>query len=112
MLGDASPPVTRSTGWSSQSKNRRWISSASQPPYDVPTAPCSAMSTRLVLRMLAPMVSQSMLARSSQRRSITSASTCRLLDRLEHVATIAEVGEHGDVPTRSRRTAAFPTGRQ
>ena len=30
--GDASPPVTRSTGWSSQSKNRRWISSASQPP--------------------------------------------------------------------------------
>ena len=25
-------PVTRSTGWSSQSKSRRWISSASQPP--------------------------------------------------------------------------------
>ena len=32
MLGDASPPVTRSTGWSSQSNRRRWISSASQPP--------------------------------------------------------------------------------
>jgi hypothetical protein len=30
--GDASPPVTRSIGWSSQSKKRRWISSASQPP--------------------------------------------------------------------------------
>ena len=75
MLGEASPPVTRCTGESSQSKKRRWISSASQPPYDVPTAPCSAISTLLVLRMLAPMVSQSMLARSSQRRSITSAST-------------------------------------
>ena len=30
--GLASPPVTRSTGWSSQSKKRRWISSASHPP--------------------------------------------------------------------------------
>src|SRR6478609_7771894 len=29
MLGEASPPVTRATGWSSQSKYRRWISSAS-----------------------------------------------------------------------------------
>ena len=75
MLGDASPPVTRCTGWSSQSKKRRWISSASQPPYDVPRAPCSAISTLLVFRMLSPMVSQSMLARSSQRRSMTSAST-------------------------------------
>ena len=89
MLGDASPPVTRCTGWSSQSKNRRWISSASQPPYDVPSAPCSAISTLLVFLMLSPMVSQSMLARSSQRRSITSASTVAdLLDRLEHVADV------------------------
>ena len=32
MLGLASEPVTRCTGWSSQSKKRRWISSASQPP--------------------------------------------------------------------------------
>ena len=32
MLGLASAPVTRCTGWSSQSKKRRWISSASQPP--------------------------------------------------------------------------------
>ena len=32
MLGRASAPVTRCTGWSSQSKKRRWISSASQPP--------------------------------------------------------------------------------
>ena len=49
------------TGWSSQSKKRRWISSASQPPYEVPRAPCSTMSTVLVLRMLSPIVSQSML---------------------------------------------------
>ena len=32
MLGLASEPVTRCTGWSSQSKKRRWTSSASQPP--------------------------------------------------------------------------------
>ncbi len=32
MLGDASSPDTRSTGWSSQSKSLRCISSASQPP--------------------------------------------------------------------------------
>src|SRR5690606_18732389 len=74
MLGLASPPVTRSIGWSRWSKNRRWISSASQPPYEVPRAPCSTISTLLVLRMLSPMVSQSMDARSSQRRSTTSAS--------------------------------------
>ena len=75
MLGEASPPVTRSTGAVQPVEDRRWISSASQPPYDVPTAPCSTISTRLVLRMLAPSVSQSRLARSSHRRSITSAST-------------------------------------
>ena len=75
MLGLASPPVTRCTGWSRKSKKRRWISSASQPPYDVPSAPCSTMSTAFVLRMLSPTVSQSSDARSSQRRSTTSAST-------------------------------------
>ena len=32
MLGLASPPVTRSIGWSSQSKKRRCSSSASHPP--------------------------------------------------------------------------------
>ena len=32
MLGLASEPDTRCTGWSSQSKKRRWTSSASQPP--------------------------------------------------------------------------------
>lgn len=30
--GEASPPCTRFTGWSSQSKKRRWISSARKPP--------------------------------------------------------------------------------
>ena len=39
MLGEAVAPVTRPMGASSQSKSRRWISSASQPPYEVPTAP-------------------------------------------------------------------------
>jgi hypothetical protein len=39
MLGDASPPVTRSIGRSSQSNSRRPISSASHPPYEVPTGP-------------------------------------------------------------------------
>src|SRR6185436_19666705 len=75
MLGDASPPVTRQTGPSRRSKKRRWISSASHPPYDVPRAPCSATRILLVLVRLASIVSQSMLARSSQRRSMTSAST-------------------------------------
>lgn len=73
-LGAASPPVTRITGASSQSKNRRWISSDNHAPYDVPTAPCSTMSTLLVFFTLASIVAQSRLAWSSQRRSMTSAS--------------------------------------
>src|SRR5690606_8168238 len=75
MLGDDSEPCTRVTGASSQSKYLRWISSASHPPYDVPAEPCSTTSTLLVLRIDSPSVSQSTLARSSQRRSTTSAST-------------------------------------
>src|SRR3546814_7321175 len=53
-------------------------------PYEVPCAPCSTISTLLVFCMLAPMVSQSMLARSSQRKSMTSASTpvCSTASRL------------------------------
>ena len=74
MLGLASLPVTRCTGWSSQSKKRRWISSASHPPYEVPCAPCSTISTALVFLIDSPIVSQSSDARSSQRRSMTSAS--------------------------------------
>ena len=82
--GDDSPPVTRCTGWSSQSKRRRWISSASQPPYDVPRAPCSTISTALVFLTDASIVSQSSEARSSQRRSMTSASmpVCSTASRL------------------------------
>ena len=83
----------RPAGRASRS-SRRWISSASQPPYDVPRAPCSTMSTALVfLRMLSPIVSQSSDARSSQRRSMTSASMPGLLDRLEAVAHHREVAD-------------------
>ena len=42
-------------------------------------------ATRLVFWMLAPIVSQSTLARSSQRRSITSASTRPVVDGLQAV---------------------------
>ena len=83
MLGDDSLPWTRAIGASSQSKYRRWISSASQPPYDVRSEPCSTISTLLVFLMLASIVSQSRLARSSQRRSMTSPSTPDLGDGVE-----------------------------
>ena len=64
-------------------------------------APCSTISTRLVLRMLAPSVSQSRLARSSQRRSITSASIAGLLDRGQRLGHHRQVGDDRDALARA-----------
>ena len=98
--GLASPPVTRCTGWSSQSKKRRWISSASQPPYDVPTAPCSTISTAFVFLICRPTVSQSSEARSRKRRSMSSASIPVSSIAARAWETIDRYVEHRDVVPR------------
>ncbi|MBB6554106.1 hypothetical protein HD593_008901 [Nonomuraea rubra] len=69
------------------------------------------MSTLFVFLTLAPTVSQSRLARSSQRRSITSASTPDAsAARNAYVVIARYVSTVTAEPTR--RTRARPTGMQ
>ena len=110
MLGDASPPVTRSTGWSSQSKKRRWISSDSQPPYDVPHG--ALLDDEHVVRLPDALADGVPVDAGPVEPAQVDDLGVRtgLLDGVEDEVRHHAVGEDREQPTR-RRTAALPTGR-
>ena len=100
MLGDASPPVTRWIGWSSQSKKRRWISSASQPPYEVPTRPLLGDQHVVGLAdALADGVPVDAGAVEPAQVDDLGVDAADLVDRVEDVVGHGEVGEDRDVDT-------------
>ena len=98
--GEASPPWTRMIGWSSQSKTRRYNSSARKPPYEVPSAPCSTISTLLVLRIEASMVPQ-VQPRPVERAQVDDLGIdAQILDHLPGLFDHGEIGQDGQAAAR------------